>query len=212
MEINIKDYKHIYMVGIGGISMSGIAVILKKWDYTVSGSDGVKSNQTDWLEENGIKVNIGQVKENITEGVVIKPVYPEYFGNGQRVIIKNKNDKFKERTVKAPKEKVEEIPMNDLELKYFNILREYMNESRLYSVISKIGEINQKKFGMIMGLFVKDLLNDFDKEYQDEIKKIEKETEVDDFNFKKILKAIQKEVADYIRPTLLKILDEQRDF
>ena len=69
MEINIKDYKHIYMVGIGGISMSGIAVILKKWDYTVSGSDGVKSNQTDWLEENGIKVNIGQVKENITEDI-----------------------------------------------------------------------------------------------------------------------------------------------
>ena len=69
MEINIKDYKHIYMVGIGGISMSGIAVILKKWDYIVSGSDGVKSNQTDWLEENGIKVNIGQVKENITEDI-----------------------------------------------------------------------------------------------------------------------------------------------
>ena len=36
---NIKDYKKIYMVGIGGISMSGIALILKRWDYEVSGSD-----------------------------------------------------------------------------------------------------------------------------------------------------------------------------
>ncbi len=67
--MNIKDYKNIYMVGIGGISMSGIAEILKKWNYNVWGSDGVKSSQTEWLENNGIKVNIGQVKENITKDI-----------------------------------------------------------------------------------------------------------------------------------------------
>ena len=43
MSLNIKDYKNIYMVGIGGISMSGIALILKRWNYVVSGSDGVSS-------------------------------------------------------------------------------------------------------------------------------------------------------------------------
>ncbi len=69
MEIDIKNYKHIYMVGIGGISMSGIAVILKKWNYDVSGSDGTKSSQTDWLESQGIKVNIGQVSENINNTI-----------------------------------------------------------------------------------------------------------------------------------------------
>lgn len=67
MEIDIKKYKHIYMSGIGGISMSGIAEILKSWGYDVSGSDSNKSNQTDWLESKGIKVNIGQVAENITD-------------------------------------------------------------------------------------------------------------------------------------------------
>ncbi len=67
--MNIKDYKNIYMVGIGGISMSGIAEILKKWNYNVWGSDGMKSGQTEWLEKNGIKVNIGQVKENITDDI-----------------------------------------------------------------------------------------------------------------------------------------------
>ncbi|HAB67577.1 MAG TPA: UDP-N-acetylmuramate--L-alanine ligase [Firmicutes bacterium] len=66
MEIDIKKYKHIYMSGIGGISMSGIAEILKSWGYDVSGSDSNKSNQTDWLESKGIRVNIGQVAENIT--------------------------------------------------------------------------------------------------------------------------------------------------
>lgn len=69
MEINIHNYKHIYMIGIGGISMSGIAEILKKWNYKVSGSDSTKSLQTDWLEEHGIKVNIGHVADNITNDI-----------------------------------------------------------------------------------------------------------------------------------------------
>ena len=54
--IDIKNYKNIYFIGIGGISMSGIALILKKWNYNVSGSDRSQSSQTDWLEENGIRV------------------------------------------------------------------------------------------------------------------------------------------------------------
>ena len=69
MSLNIKDYKKIYMVGIGGISMSGIALILKRWDYEVSGSDGISSAQTDWLINNGIHVNIGQVSENINRDI-----------------------------------------------------------------------------------------------------------------------------------------------
>lgn len=67
--MNIRDYKNIYMIGIGGISMSGIAEILKKWDFCVSGSDANRSSQTDWLLNNGIHVNIGQVKENIVEDI-----------------------------------------------------------------------------------------------------------------------------------------------
>ena len=39
MKIDIKKYNHIYMIGIGGISMSGIAEILRKWDYEVTGSN-----------------------------------------------------------------------------------------------------------------------------------------------------------------------------
>ena len=64
---NIKDCKKIFMCGIGGTSMSGIAEILKKWGYEVVGSDAIQSKQTDWLENSGIKVFIGQKKENITD-------------------------------------------------------------------------------------------------------------------------------------------------
>lgn len=69
MEIDIKKYKHIYMSGIGGISMSGIAEILKYWGYEVSGSDSNRSTQTEFLENSGIKVNIGQVSDNISDDI-----------------------------------------------------------------------------------------------------------------------------------------------
>lgn len=67
--MNIKDYHNIYMSGIGGISMSGIAEILKNWGYIVNGSDAAKSEQTDHLESIGIHVDIGQVRENIKDDV-----------------------------------------------------------------------------------------------------------------------------------------------
>ncbi len=33
---NIKSCKHIHMVGIGGVSMSGIAEIMKNWGFEVT--------------------------------------------------------------------------------------------------------------------------------------------------------------------------------
>ena len=36
---NIKKYKNVHMIGIGGVSMSGIAEILVNWGFSVSGSD-----------------------------------------------------------------------------------------------------------------------------------------------------------------------------
>ncbi len=56
---NIKKYKKIHMLGIGGVSMSGIAAILKNWGFLVTGSDWTKSEITNKLVELGIKVTIG---------------------------------------------------------------------------------------------------------------------------------------------------------
>ena len=36
---SIKKYKNIHMIGIGGVSMSGIAAILTKWGFNVTGSE-----------------------------------------------------------------------------------------------------------------------------------------------------------------------------
>lgn len=70
-EFNIEDkgYSHIHFIGIGGISMSGLAEILLSKNYTVSGSDIQKNKIVNRLEKLGAKIYIGQVEENIEDDV-----------------------------------------------------------------------------------------------------------------------------------------------
>lgn len=67
--MNIKDYKHIFMIGIGGISMSGIAEILVNWNYKVSGSDSNDGEMIQKLRDNNINVSIGHSADNITKDI-----------------------------------------------------------------------------------------------------------------------------------------------
>ena len=53
----IKPGNHIHFIGIGGVSMSGLAKILNAKGITVTGSDINHSVYTDSLERAGIKVD-----------------------------------------------------------------------------------------------------------------------------------------------------------
>lgn len=55
----------IHFVGIGGISMSGLARILHGWGYTVSGSDRESSPVTEGLRSIGITVQIGHDRSEL---------------------------------------------------------------------------------------------------------------------------------------------------
>lgn len=68
---NLKKYNNIHMIGIGGVSMSGIAAILKNWGFHVSGSDCSNSEITDKLNNMGIKVTIGHNLDNIKNSDVV---------------------------------------------------------------------------------------------------------------------------------------------
>ena len=48
-KINFKEPIHVHIIGIGGISMSGLAEILLKEHFTISGSDAKQSALTDHL-------------------------------------------------------------------------------------------------------------------------------------------------------------------
>lgn len=84
-QIDFNHPVHVHFVGIGGISMSGLAQILASRGFTVSGSDRAASHITRTLESSGIRVMIGQRRENITEDIdlavftaAIHPDNPEY--------------------------------------------------------------------------------------------------------------------------------------
>lgn len=64
--MSMEKYNKIHFIGIGGISMSSLAEILKSKGKTITGSDGVASNVTKALENIGIQVSIGKKAENIT--------------------------------------------------------------------------------------------------------------------------------------------------
>jgi len=68
-NIDFNKPCHVYFMGIGGISMSGLAEILLGEGFQVSGSDMKESDITDSLKAQGVKVNIGQVAENITDDI-----------------------------------------------------------------------------------------------------------------------------------------------
>ncbi len=57
--------KHIHLVGIGGIGMSGIAGILLKHGCSVSGSDMRPSDILDGLRSKGVEVFVGHNPDNI---------------------------------------------------------------------------------------------------------------------------------------------------
>ena len=69
MEIDFNKSQHVYFMGIGGISMSGLAGILLSRGFKVSGSDRAPSELTDMLEKEGATVNIGQRASNIKEDI-----------------------------------------------------------------------------------------------------------------------------------------------
>ncbi|OKZ78440.1 MAG: UDP-N-acetylmuramate--L-alanine ligase [Clostridium sp. 27_14] len=68
---NLKKYKNIHMIGIGGVSMSGIAAILKNWGFHVTGSDRCQSETTNKLNELGIKVTIGHNIDDVNSSDLV---------------------------------------------------------------------------------------------------------------------------------------------
>jgi len=69
--ITLLDKQNICLVGIGGVSMSGIALALKLDGKNVFGSDRAESKITRRLEANGIPVHIGHNEKNIEGADII---------------------------------------------------------------------------------------------------------------------------------------------
>ena len=84
-NINFEKPCHVHMIGIGGISMSGLAQVLLNAGFTLTGSDNKHSELTDKLESEGAKISYSQDPGNLTDDIdvvvysaAIKPGNPEY--------------------------------------------------------------------------------------------------------------------------------------
>ncbi len=71
----------IHFIGIGGSSMSGLALLSADAGYIVSGSDREESRNTLSLREKGFQIHIGQRPENITPDISLV-VYTIAVGSG----------------------------------------------------------------------------------------------------------------------------------
>lgn len=63
--------KHVHFVGIGGVGMAGIAEVLLRQGYTVSGSDVSENSLTQWLRVMGATIYRGHEASHIKDADVI---------------------------------------------------------------------------------------------------------------------------------------------
>lgn len=193
------------------IKMNGVYLIPEELKH-VCESEGIfyaktlfKGSLAECVEyDNTYQTNIPKwlglppIEDNTCEGNVIKPAYKNiFFPNGSRLILKDKNKRFKEKEEKSHKIKIKN--QNKLSEKGNELLSEllcYVTENRLNNVISKIGEVTPKDFGKIIRLLNKDVQDEFMSENQNELEHLDK-------NERKVLsKKLNRESAVLIRKYL----------
>ncbi len=71
MKIELAKTEIIHFVGIGGIGMSGLALIMKGMGFNVRGSDISYTKNIERLKKNKIKTIIGHKKQNIEKATIL---------------------------------------------------------------------------------------------------------------------------------------------
>ena len=71
MKIELAKTEVIHFVGIGGIGMSGLALIMQRMGFNVQGSDVLVNKNVERLKKDKIKVNIKHSKKNIMGATIV---------------------------------------------------------------------------------------------------------------------------------------------
>ena len=71
MKIELAKTEIIHFVGIGGIGMSGLALIMKGMGFKIQGSDISLNKNIERLKKNKIKIIIGHHKKNINKATIL---------------------------------------------------------------------------------------------------------------------------------------------
>ena len=71
MKIELAKTEIIHFVGIGGIGMSGLALIMKRMGFNVQGSDIFINKNIERLKKDKIKININHAKKNMRNATIV---------------------------------------------------------------------------------------------------------------------------------------------
>ena len=71
MKIKLAKSELIHFVGIGGIGMSGLAIIMKELGFKVQGSDISTNKNIERVKQKKIKIFIGHKKQNINKSTIL---------------------------------------------------------------------------------------------------------------------------------------------
>jgi len=71
MKIKLAKSELIHFVGIGGIGMSGLALIMKELGFKVQGSDISNNKNIERVKQKKIKIYIGHKKQNIAKSTIL---------------------------------------------------------------------------------------------------------------------------------------------
>jgi Rnl2 family RNA ligase len=143
-----------------------------------------------------------KIEDNFSEGYVIRPLEDKYFRNGRRLILKNKSLKFKEKN-KAPKTErntVEASWTPEFQEAYDN-LSACVTENRLNNIFSHGETFTSKDFPKLQSIMLRDIL--------EEEKDSDYFTKLDKSQRKSLVKIINKDIAELIRPFFVANLNEE---
>ena len=112
--------------------------------------------------------------DNICEGVVIAPYEKQYYNQKSLLLIKKKNEEFKDKANKPKRVRVEK----KLPEKVSNLVNEallYINENRTNDLFSKIGRLeSMRDAGKFAKEYFNDMFADFEKDNYTEWNNLEK--------------------------------------
>ena len=139
-----------------------------------------------------------EIEGNTCEGVVIKPMKTTRFGNGSRVVLKNKNEKFSEKEHVKDVQVKDPLPQHVLDM--MGVAGSYVTENRLRNVLSHLGQVTQKDFAKILQCMNQDVIEDFMKENPNF-------TEMEKKERKEVTRFVNGKISEMIRPNFRNIID-----
>lgn len=137
-----------------------------------------------------------KIEGNISEGFVIRPNKTVFTRRGERVILKNKNEKFAEKSRAPRKDRQPSVIPENIKAIYEDLVNA-VTENRLRNILSHGDTFGQKDFGKLQGMMMQDII----KEEGDAL------NELDKHEVKQVKNLLNKDIADLIRPNFLNIID-----